>query len=257
MSINQQNARIAQQEHAQVNAALSSIDRNPLPRADTADLPAIAAPTPQEVLEAITKAPGDPAASKAVQALHARAWLADHPALAEAQHIAWLDHWADLKANTLPSIIDSIRAEFGEVGQRLTAAATGPLSGHPSLTGIDLARADTATARAAGPVIADYRHATALHDAWRRITATITSGARPHWSEMTLPTYDQYLAARRTRPQTFPNLDAWDIARKGWPLSLAADFRDATQRRHAHDAQYERDAAEHQRTAARRDLAGR
>lgn len=221
-----------------VNRALAAIDYDQVPGPEQHSLPDIQAPTPEEVLDALSKIKGDPGKSTALQALAVRDWAANHPALRDAEHHAWVTAWDHAKT-LFPSLIGTIRDEYRDEGVRLAEYATGPLSGIEDLSTLDLATLPSRTARHAADAIAHYRRATALYEAWRilALRAAGEIGAPVSLYEMTDPTLDQFRAAINAAPQQFPRKDVWAIARKGWKLDLPKKFRGAQQRRNALVAQ--------------------
>ena len=217
---------------ATVNRALAAIEYDPLPGPELHSLPDIEAPTSSEVLDTLAKVKGDPGKSAALQALAVRDWAANHPALRDAEHHAWVTAWDHAKT-LLPSLIDTIRGEYQDEGVRLAEYATGPLSGIEDLSTLDLATLPSRTAHHAADAIAHYRRATALHQAWRTLALRAAGmiGAPVSLYEMTDPTLDQFRAAINSAPQKFPLKDVWSIARKGWKLDLPEKFRGAQERR--------------------------
>ena len=215
-----------------VNRALAAIDYEPIPGPEQHNLPDIQAPTSEEVLDALSKIKGDPGKSTALQALAVREWAANHPALRDAEHHAWVRAWDHAKT-LFPSLIDTIREGYRDEGVRLAEYATGPLSGIENLSTLDLATLPSRTAHHAADAIAHYRRATALHQAWRTLALRAAGmvGAPATLYEMADPTLDQFRAAINAAPQQFPLKDAWSIARKGWKLDLPEKFRGAQERR--------------------------
>lgn len=217
---------------ATVNRALAAIDYDQMPGPEQHSLPDIEAPTPEEVLDALSKVKGDPGKSTALHALAVRDWAANHPALRDAESHAWVTAWDHAKT-LLPSLIDTIRGAYRDEGDRLAEYAGGPLSGIQDLSTLDLATLPSRTAHHAADAIAHYRRATALHEAWRTLALRAAGevGAPTSLYEMADPTLDQFRAAINSAPQQFPLKDVWSIARKGWKLDLPETFRGAQQRR--------------------------
>lgn len=225
-------AHAARTNLATVNRALAAIEYDPLPGPEQQSLPDIEAPTSSEVLDTLAKIKGDPGKSTALHALAVRDWAANHPALRDAEHHAWVRAWDHAKG-LLPSLIDTIRGAYRTEGLRLAEYAGGPLSGIADLSALDLATLPSRTAHHAADAIAHYRRATALHQAWRTLSLRAAGmvGAPTSLYEMTEPTLDQFRAAINAAPQNFPLKDAWSIARKGWKLDLPEKFRGAQERR--------------------------
>lgn len=223
---------------ATVNRALAAIDYDPMPGPEQHSLPDIEAPSSEEVLDTLAKIKGDPGKSTALHALAVREWAANHPALRDAEHHAWVRAW-DHALTLLPSLIDTIRGEYRTEGLRLAEYAGGPLSGIEDLSTLDLATLPSRTAHHAADAIAHYRRATALHQAWRTLSLRAAGmiGAPVSLYEMTEPTLDQFRVAINAAPQQFPLKDVWSIARKRWKLDLPEKFRGAQQRRNALTAQ--------------------
>ena len=219
---------------ATANRVLAAIGYDPLPGPELHNLPEIHPPTPSEVLDALSGVKGDPGKSAALQALAVRDWAANHPALRDAEHHAWIRAWDHAKT-LLPSLIDTIREAYRTEGVRLAEYAEGPLSGIEDLSTLDLATLPSRTAHHAADAIAHYRRATALHQAWRVLALRVAGmvGAPTSLYEMTEPTIDQFRAAINAAPQNFPLKDVWSIARKGWALDLPETFRGAQERRNA------------------------
>lgn len=221
-----------------VNRALAAIDYDQLPGPEPRNLPDIEAPTSEEVLDTLAKVRGEVGKSTALHALAVREWAANHPALRDAEHHAWVRAW-DHALTLLPSLIDTIREAYRIEGLRLAEYATGPLSGIEDLSTLDLATLPSRTAHHAADAIAHYRRATALHEAWRTLALRAAGevGAPITLYEMADPTLDQFRAAINAAPQQFPLKDVWAIARKGWKLDLPEKFRGAQDRRNALMAQ--------------------
>ena len=201
---------------ATVNRALAAIEYDPLPGPELHSLPDIEAPTSEEVLDTLSKVKGEVGKSAALHALAVRDWAANHPALRDAEHHAWIRAWDHAKT-LLPTLIDTIRGAYRDEGARLAEYATGPLSGIADLSTLDLATLPSRTAHHAADAIAHYRRATALHQAWRTLALRAAGevGAPTSLYEMTDPTLDQFRAAINAAPQQFPLKDVWAIARKG------------------------------------------
>jgi len=215
-----------------VNRVLAAIGYDQLPGPELHSLPAIEAPSSSEVLDTLAKVKGDPGKSAALHALAVREWAANHPALRDAEHHAWVRAWDHAKT-LLPSLIDTIREAYRDEGDRLAEYAGGPLSGIQDLSTLDLATLPSRTAHHAADAIAHYRRATALHEAWRTLSLRAAGmiGAPVSLYEMADPTLDQFRAAINAAPQQFPLKDVWSIARKGWKLDLPEKFRGAQERR--------------------------
>ena len=223
---------------ALVNRALAAIEYDPVPGPELHSLPEIQAPTSSEVLDTLAKVKGDPGKSTALHALAVRDWAANHPALRDAEHHAWIRAW-DHALTLLPSLIDTSREGYRDEGLRLAEYAEGPLSGIADLSTLDLATLPSRTAHHAADAIAHYRRATALHQAWRVLALRVAGmvGAPTSLYEMTAPTLDQFRAAINAAPQNFPRKDVWAIARKGWALDLPEKLHGAQERRASLTAQ--------------------
>lgn len=224
-------AYAAQTKIRNINAKLSAIEYPSLPIPDLEALPDITAPDSEAVLDALRKAKGDPAADKTLQTLATRAWLAGHPALKHQENVAWIDAWESAKGR-LPEISDSIRDDYQETAEHLSASARGPVGQYEDLSAIDLSRIPTSTARLAADAIDHYRRATNLHAAWRTIWTNLAgAGAKPTWTEYAEATLEQFVEARNAKPTQFPKPDAWAVARTGWTMTLPETLSGAHQRR--------------------------
>src|SRR5699024_11845610 len=89
---------------ATVNRVLAASDNEQVPGPELHSLPDVQAPTPEEVLDTLAKVKGDPGKSTALHALAVREWAANHPALRDAEHHAWVRAWDHAKT-LLPSLI--------------------------------------------------------------------------------------------------------------------------------------------------------
>lgn len=245
------NAHQARTRTGTINSALTAAGLDPIPGPDTSSIPKVTAPTTEEITTALLSAKGDPGNDKTIQSLAARAWLAQHAAPQTLEDQAWTDHWQHFTKEQAPALLATIRDRYQEAGTHLATAATGPLRGYRTLSDVNLSTLPTPIARVAADVIPHYRHAVALHHAWRSISAVLATAQPGHWSEQAAPTLEQYTEARDATPQTFPTNDPWAIALKGWKLELAANFADARKRRNML-SEHANNAEEQQRGHARR-----
>lgn len=245
------NAHQARTRIGIINTALTDAGLDPIPNPDTSSIPKVTTPTAEEITTALLNTKGDPGNDKTLQALATRAWLAQHAAPQTLEDQAWIDHWQHFTHEQAPALLATIRDQYEETGTHLATAATGPLRGYRTLSDINLSTLPTPIARVAADVIPHYRHAAALHRAWRSISAVLGTAQSGHWSEQAAPTLEQYTEARDATPQTFPANDPWAIALKGWKLELAANFADAQNRRNTLN-EHANNAEDQQRATSRR-----